>query len=216
MSFKNLKIENSSYTNKIDFDGMLKGSGTLKLIGENNKVTGGAGSSLNCNIRIQGNDNVVEFGRECNIRGQILVKGKGQKVIIGDFTTFKNVYLLCQEGSNIIIGKHCMFSRDIEVRTTDAHSVVDINTGYRLNTPSSITIGNHVWVGLRVLINKGTVINDDCIVGAGSFVNKIFTEKNILIAGFPAKIIKRNITWNISRREKYTQEELDFWKNDLL
>lgn len=65
-----------------------------------------------------------------------------------------------------------MFSRKIEVRTTDAHSVIDIETRSRINKAESIHIGDHVWVGLSTIINKGAVIPSDNIIGANSFVNK--------------------------------------------
>jgi len=46
---------------------------------------------------------------------------------------------------------------------------------------------------MDVKINKNTKISDDSIVGWGSIVTKKFEDKNIIIAGTPAKIVKRNI-----------------------
>jgi acetyltransferase-like isoleucine patch superfamily enzyme len=106
-----------------------------------------------------------------------------------------------------------MFSRKIEVRTTDAHSVVDRQTRRRLNPASSVTIGDHVWVGLGAVINKGSSVPADSVVGAMSFVNRSFEEEGVILAGIPAKVIRTGITWNRGRNARYTQEELDFWKD---
>jgi acetyltransferase-like isoleucine patch superfamily enzyme len=133
-------------------------------------------------------------------------------VSIGDSTTFQTVYLLCQEGCDITVGRHCMFSREIEVRTTDAHSLVDISSGTRLNRPQSIVIGDHVWVGLRALINKGASIPDDSIVGAAAFVNSAHSESHTVLAGVPAKVVRRGVTWNRGRKDSFTEEELLEWR----
>lgn len=130
----------------------------------------------------------------------------------GDYSTTVGVYILCQEGCNVRIGRHSMLSREIEIRTTDAHSVIDLETGNRLNTPADVIIGDHVWVGVGVILNKGTVIPNDTIVGAGAFVNKPFEEEHTAIAGAPAKVVRRGVTWNRSRRAKFSTDEMNEWR----
>src|SRR5690606_7167657 len=103
-------------------------------------------------------------------------------------------------GCDVLIGSHCMLSREIEIRTSDSHSVLDRRNLKRLNMPASVTIGDHVWLGLRCIISKGATIPDDTIVGAGAFVNKPFDEPGIVLAGTPAQIVKRNITWQRRRK----------------
>lgn len=50
---------------------------------------------------------------------------------------------------------------------------------------------------------KNTKIPDDSIVGWGSIVTKVFHEPNIILAGIPAKIIKRGINWDRRYINKY-------------
>ncbi|WP_307227399.1 acyltransferase [Pararhizobium capsulatum] len=169
-------------------------------------------SSFKGHITVKGKYNRVVVGRNCALVGEIMVKGNNQTVTIGDETTFVSVYLLCLENKDVTIGRSCMFSRDIEIRTSDAHALIDNKKKTRLNLPASVVIGDHVWIGVGAVISKGSVIADDSVVGAKSFVNKAFSESNIVIAGTPAKIIRRGVTWNRQRRSRYTREALDAWR----
>jgi acetyltransferase-like isoleucine patch superfamily enzyme len=68
-------------------------------------------------------------------------------------------------------------------------------SGNRINQAADVEVGNHVWIGYRVLINKGVVIPENTIIGTGAVVTKSFTEENTVIAGVPAKVVKRNVNW---------------------
>lgn len=188
---------------------------TIKIIGEQNLIEAGNNTLLNAEIRIRGHNNKLIIGSDSSIKGMVCIKGNNLTVSIGNHTTFGNVYILCQENSNVYIGNYCMFSRDIEIRTTDAHAIVNLENRKRINPAESISIGNHVWIGVGVLINKGSIIPDDSIIGAKSFVNKKFTESNTVIAGVPAKIVKTNVTWNRTRKKLYSEEELFDWKREM-
>lgn len=196
----------------VRLNGMTEGRGSITIKGTGNVVEFARGAVLNGSIEIQGNHNSVLIGAHCVIRGRLLIKGAKQTVSIGEHTTFQSVYLLCQENCNVTIGRWCMFSRDIEIRTTDAHSVVDKNSGCRINAPASVTIGDHTWVSVGAFISKGTRLASDTIVGANAFVNSAFEESSTIIAGSPAKIVKRGVTWNRSRKAKFTDEELNTWR----
>lgn len=206
-----LKFSDQGAGNKILNDASFL-SGALTVVGDHNEVFFKSGVKCKGKITIEGSGNVVIFGDGSFFRGRLIVRGNNQVVSIGSHSTFQSVYMLCQENCNIKIGNWCMFSRDVEIRTTDAHSVVDAKTRERVNNPASVKIGNHVWVGVGSLISKGSQIPNDSIVGAYSFVNKKFTEENVLIAGTPAKIVRHGVTWNRGRKPKFTQAQLEHWK----
>ena len=53
-----------------------------------------------------------------------------------------------------------------------------------------IVIGKNCFIGCNSIILKGTVLGDGCVVGAGAVVCGKF-EDNCVIAGNPAKVIRR-------------------------
>lgn len=173
----------------------------INIIGSNNKVIIGENAKLvNLSIDIRGNNNIIKIGNDSRIRGYLLHKSNNSTMSIGDRTRFGHTaYLLSQEDKDIIIGNDCMFSYRITLRTTDAHSIIDLESGSRINPAKDIVIGNHVWVGADVLISKGARIADDCIVGARAVVTKDFNQPNCVIAGIPAKVVKTGVTWSHER-----------------
>lgn len=108
------------------------------------------------------------------------------------------IHLACTEGRKISIGNDCLFSSEIVFRTGDSHSIVDMS-GERINRAADITIGDHVWIGHRVLVNKGVVIPENTVVGTGAVVTKQFDEPNTILVGVPAKVSKQNINWLAER-----------------
>jgi acetyltransferase-like isoleucine patch superfamily enzyme len=60
-----------------------------------------------------------------------------------------------------------------------------------LHTPGKpIVIGNNVWIGANAIILPEVTIGDNAIIGAGSVVTHD-VEGNCIVAGNPAKIIRR-------------------------
>ncbi len=54
-----------------------------------------------------------------------------------------------------------------------------------------IKIGDDCWLGSNCVILPGVELGDHTIVAAGAVVTKSFDEGDIMLAGVPAKIIKR-------------------------
>lgn len=90
------------------------------------------------------------------------------------------------------IGDDCAISWGCQFLDDDFHHIKYENQKER---DPKIVIGNHVWIGSNVSIYKGTRIPDGCVVAADSSVRGVFTEKDSLIAGNPARVIKSNVSW---------------------
>ncbi len=54
-----------------------------------------------------------------------------------------------------------------------------------------VIIGDNSWIGMNSVIMPGVILGEKTIVGAGSIVTKKFPEGNCVIAGNPAKVIKK-------------------------
>lgn len=104
--------------------------------------------------------------------------------------------LLVDEAASIDIGKDCMLSTEIIIRTGDMHSVLDAETGERLNHARDVRLDDRVWVGRAVQILKGSHLKSETVVAACSVVTKEFLEGNCVVAGAPAKVVKKGILWD--------------------
>ena len=120
----------------------------------------------------------------------ITAKGNGS-VEIGDDVGMSGVTIYARE--SIKIGAKCLIGANSKILDNDFHPV-DADT--RRETPGQhipskpVVIGENVFIGCNALILKGTVLGDNCVVGAGAVVSGKF-EDNCIIAGNPAKVIKK-------------------------
>lgn len=173
-----------------------------KVDGNNNQITIGNRCILkNMLFEIEGNNNIVIINDSVNFmeRGTILIQGDNCNISIGKGSVFRDGDMFAGESdTNIEIGDNCLCGI-VSCSTSDFHSVIDLDSGKRINPPDSIKIGNENWITNHVLIRKGAEIKDYTIVSPYSLINKKFSQSNIILAGQPAKIIKENITWS---REK--------------
>ena len=155
----------------------------LHLVGNRNEVSIGAGSFLQ-SLR-------VEIGSRrwpCS-RGRLQI-GKGFSI------ASQGRFILPNSGNVLEIGDNCMFSSNIVVRGGEyPHLIFDKESGEYLDVSQGIFIGNHVWVGEGAFIGKSVTLPDDCIVGTRSVVTKRFDEPHCVIAGNPARIVKRGVQW---------------------
>ena len=63
-------------------------------------------------------------------------------------------------------------------------------------------IGNNVFICINSIVIAGVTIADNNIVGAGSVVTKNFLESYCIIAGNPARVIKRYVDIGINGQIK--------------
>jgi acetyltransferase-like isoleucine patch superfamily enzyme len=179
---------------------------TITVNGNNNFVKIEFPSNfVNVSIVIDGNDNKFNLKptKHRIIRHTTFGLEGGSEISVGSgFSAYRDINIVAKNGKNIYIGDECMFAREIMVRNNDGHIILDRNTGEVINPPEDIMIKDNVWIGMRVIILKGSVIPKGSVVGAMSTVNKKFDEENIIIAGSPAVKVRSNIEW---RREDYAR-----------
>lgn len=213
-------IRNSGKNNIVDIsDGI---SHKIRIVGNNNRV------------KISYDPKVQNKKIRSKSRIKINICGNNNNIIIGDLNQYNNGKLTIDIGNyvgcdnvNIEIGKHlvfvdaviyahqsnvpikigdnCLFSSGIVIRSGELpHIIYDTNTNKSIDTSKGIDIGNHVWLGQNVFIMKHVKLAENSIVGSYSVVTKKFDESNVVIAGNPASIRKRNVNWAL------TKDFLDF------
>ena len=196
-----LNIKNVGAGNIIDIseEVLENADGTLVVKGSNNLIEIGSGTRIvKAILEVRNNHSEMRIGRECLLAGEFRCIANNTRLIIGDFTTSKKVRISLMEAGVIEIGRDCMFSSDIRMDVSDMHSIIELETGVRINPPGNISIGDHVWVGHGVFITKGVCIGSNSVIGARSVVTKDIPA-NALAVGCPAKVLRKNITWDRQR-----------------
>lgn len=173
---------------------IINGTGNTIQFGKNNHL-------VRCSIIINGNNNTIKLGdRNSTINCEFWVEDDGGSIVFGNSNKILGrTHLAETEGKHIILGDNCLFSTNVIFRTGDSHSILDAETGERINPAKSITIGDRVWLGNNTTVMKGAKIASDSIVATGAIVTKNFSEPNIILAGNPAAIVKKGIKWIAER-----------------
>lgn len=193
--FNFIKTKYKQIKNKLEIFGKLR-KNRIKISGNNNILHVGKNTLLrDSNIFIKGNNNILYIGDNCVVNNtSIILDNEGAEIRIGNKTSIAKAQIVSLEPYNIEIGEDCMLSYDIEIRNTDSHKIYDKNTNKRINEGNGVSIGNHVWLGMRAIILKGVTIEDNSIVAGGSIVTKD-VKVNTIVSGNPAKQIKENVYW---------------------
>lgn len=150
----------------------------------------------NCKIKIRGQNNLLKINKNVSLNSVNLeIRGTNCQIIIEEGTTIgKNTYISSKdEGIQVFIGKNCMLSRNITILSSDGHDIYQ--NLKKINHAKSIIIENDVWIADNVILLKGAFISTGSVVGTGSIVTKQFKQKNAIIVGNPAIIVKENIRW---------------------
>jgi acetyltransferase-like isoleucine patch superfamily enzyme len=115
------------------------------------------------------------------------------EIVIGDYCLISPGVRI-SAAKSIRIGNNCMFAANVIISDSDWHGIYNRIRPFRCTKP--VTIENNVWLGERVIVNKGVAIGENSVVGAGSVVTKNIPP-NSVAAGNPARVIK---TINPNRR----------------
>jgi acetyltransferase-like isoleucine patch superfamily enzyme len=161
-----------------------KGSFTLGLQPEEFHV------STNPCVLGMGENSKLAINGSCRVGlGVTIVLLKDAFLELGtDVYINSNSTLVC--GKHIKIGDGSRISWNAEICDTDFHRIVREGSV----TSEPIEIGRNTLIGRRAMILKGVKVGDGSVVAAGAVVTKDVPE-NCLVAGVPARIVRREIKW---------------------
>lgn len=169
------------------------------ILNSANRILLGFGTTPNIDCYSQKsiwhNEGTVVFeGGGCIEKGSKIVVGKDGIFTFGKQSRITgNSTIICHK--NISIGDRTWISWDCLIMDTDHHKIITNNE--RINYDESITIGDNVWICAKNTILKGTLISNNSILGSNSKISSKIENENVLIAGNPAKVVKKNITWQL-------------------
>ncbi|MEW6600110.1 MAG: DapH/DapD/GlmU-related protein [Nitrospirota bacterium] len=169
----------------------LRGGRIKVVAGEGSRLIFGNNCRIGQDVTITLEKNCLALlGDDCNLcDGTSIFLRSSSVVRIGDNCTLARVSV--DAFREISMGFNCVVAREVNIRDGDGHDILGLDGP---NYPEKIVIGNNVWLGGRVSVLKGVELGDYCIVGNGSIVSKSFAPHS-LIAGVPAKVIKKGVSW---------------------
>ncbi|MBQ0735328.1 hypothetical protein [Aquimarina celericrescens] len=143
----------------------------------------------NVELRAHGTSK-VNIGDNCRIDRGVRILGANKAQIVFEEGVRMGLYTVLNGGDSIRIGKKSLVSGYVYLQTSmhnyEGNSSIQ-KQGY---THAPIDLGNDIWLGTHVVIFPGTTLGDKSIVGSSSVVNQSF-DQNSIVAGIPAKLIKK-------------------------
>ena len=188
-----MRIRGLSYSNK---------KGAL-YIGKNCTIKSKSRIGFGMNVSIQKDCHVdalstegIQFGDNVSIQKRTIIEcsgtikqlGKGLK-IGNNVGIGSNSYLGCAGG--VEIGDDTIAGNFVSFHAEN-HNFYNLDIPIRLQgvNRKGISVGKNCWIGAKVTILDGAMIGDGCILAAGAVVREGVYEKNSILAGVPARIIK--------------------------
>lgn len=112
----------------------------------------------------------------------------GKNIHVGKyFIANYNVTIL--DIREVRIGDHCMIGPNTLITTVN-HPLLPSKRRAHMGIAEPVTIKDDVWIGGNVTILPGVTIGNNVVVAAGAVVTKD-VEDNCVVAGVPAKVIKK-------------------------
>jgi acetyltransferase-like isoleucine patch superfamily enzyme len=177
--------------------------GKLVFFGINVRLFNRGNMSFGNNINIGDYVKLSALGKDKLELGNNVNIGSHSQVIIS--TSFNNLGEFIKVGDNVgigefsyigggggtIIGQDTIIGQYFSTHPEN-HNFLNKNLLIREQgtTRKGINIGKNCWIGAKVTILDGVIIADGCVVAAGSVITKSF-DKNSIIGGVPAKLIKK-------------------------
>ena len=112
------------------------------------------------------------------------------ELLIGN-DVWSNNGLTVVASKRVEIKDKTLIGRNVQISDSDAHGIHPGKRRSERGESRPVVIGENVWIGNNVIILKGATIGDNSIIGAGSVVTGKVFPANAIIAGNPAKVIKR-------------------------
>jgi acetyltransferase-like isoleucine patch superfamily enzyme len=123
--------------------------------------------------------------------GVSLTVGGDATIAIGD-RVYINESARIGALTRVEIGARSMLAADVSIMDSNFHTL-DGTVG-----TAPVIIGERVWLGFRSMVLPGVTIGDGAVIAAGSVVSRD-VEAATLVAGNPARVVRRDVDWSPHR-----------------
>lgn len=123
----------------------------------------------------------LTWGKKFRMRdGAKLRIRKGARCEIGEnvYVNSNNI-ITCME--EIKIGSGTMLSPNVQIFDHDHDFRAPGGVGDMTYQTAPIIIGKNCWIGTNTVILRGTVLGDDCVVGAGAVIKGTYPAGSVII-----------------------------------
>jgi acetyltransferase-like isoleucine patch superfamily enzyme len=137
---------------------------------------------------------ILGKGSVVDVSGQMAIYN-GARITLGDGARLKlgsgyiNTGLTLDCFKEISIGDDVAIAKNVTIRDSDNHRIQEA-----VEVTKAVRIGNHVWIGMNSTVLKGVTIGDGAVVAAGSVVVRDVPSL-ALVAGVPARVVRRDVAW---------------------
>jgi acetyltransferase-like isoleucine patch superfamily enzyme len=176
----------------------VSGKAEISDDGRNNRIRVPESFRGSLKLKIRGSHCRVDIADTPLIHLEVTIAEDDSLLVIGKNTTANDVRINMHETGRVTIGTDCMFSGNVWISNSDVHSIVDANTGERINFAEDVLIGNHVWLGRNVVVTKGSTIGNGSVIGAGAVVSGEIPPFSLAV-GVPARVVRSDVTWDRHR-----------------
>ncbi len=142
----------------------------------------------------------IKYHFLCNIKKFFLRFNK--RITIKKRVTWRRHFsVIVEKGGSVVIEKDCFFNNDCSIVSYGkifigegsifGENVKIYDCNHKFNKPNipikeqgfsigEVTIGKHCWIGSNVTILKGSVIGDNCVIGAGCVISGIVPSNTLV------------------------------------
>lgn len=107
-------------------------------------------------------------------------------------------YIFAAQGGEIVIGDYTIIAPNVCIAGYN-HDLKDFR---QIVVKGPVHIGNYCWIGMNSVVLPGVKLGNHTIIAAGSVVTKSFEEGYLVLAGSPARAIR-----------KLSESEVGEWDN---
>lgn len=118
----------------------------------------------------------------------------------------QNLHII--SGTNLVVGKNTTLAESVFITSIEhSYEDIDVHVMEQPNVIKETKIGENCFIGYGAVIQAGTILGKQCVVGANSVVRGTFPDYCVIV-GAPARIVKRYD--QLSKQWRRTDSEGNF------